>query len=62
MPSDRDIPRAVNEGKSILIAKPQSEASQAFRKLAEQLSGLEATEGTSAPGRTSLLRRIGRAS
>lgn len=62
VPSDRDIPRAVNEGKSILIAKPQSEASQAFRKLAEQLSGLEATEGTSAPGRTSLLRRIGRAS
>ena len=34
VPSDRDIPRAVNEGKPILIAKPQSEASVAFRQLA----------------------------
>ena len=34
VPSDRDIPRAVNEGKPILIAKPQSEASAAFRQLA----------------------------
>ncbi len=34
VPSDRDIPRAVNEGKPILIAKPQAEASVAFRELA----------------------------
>jgi pilus assembly protein CpaE len=34
VPSDRDIPRAVNEGKPIMIAKPQSEASIAFRNLA----------------------------
>jgi pilus assembly protein CpaE len=34
VPSDRDIPRAVNEGKPILMAKPQSEASVAFRALA----------------------------
>jgi pilus assembly protein CpaE len=34
VPSDRDIPRAVNEGKPILIASPQSEASVAFRQLA----------------------------
>jgi len=34
VPSDRDIPRAVNEGKSILTTKPQSEAAQAFRSLA----------------------------
>jgi pilus assembly protein CpaE len=34
VPSDRDIPRAVNEGKPILIAKPQAEASVAFRQLA----------------------------
>ena len=33
-PSDRDIPRAVNEGKPILIAKPQAEASVAYRQLA----------------------------
>jgi pilus assembly protein CpaE len=37
VPSDRDIPRAVNEGKPILIAKPQSEASVAFRHLAAGL-------------------------
>ncbi len=34
VPSDRDIPRAVNEGKPILTAKPQAEASVAFRQLA----------------------------
>ncbi len=34
VPSDRDIPRAVNEGKPIMVAKPQSEASVAFRNLA----------------------------
>jgi pilus assembly protein CpaE len=37
VPSDRDIPRAVNEGIPILIAKPQSEASIAFRELAASL-------------------------
>src|SRR6516165_5345358 len=34
VPSDRDIPRAVNEGKPILLAKPQSEAAVAYRQLA----------------------------
>jgi pilus assembly protein CpaE len=34
IPSDRDIPRAVNEGKPILVSRPQSEASAAFRQLA----------------------------
>jgi pilus assembly protein CpaE len=34
VPSDRDIPRAVNEGKPILTARPQAEASVAFRQLA----------------------------
>jgi pilus assembly protein CpaE len=34
VPSDRDIPRAVNEGKPVLIAKPQGEASVAYRQLA----------------------------
>jgi pilus assembly protein CpaE len=34
VPSDRDIPRAVNEGKPILMAKPQAEASVAYRQLA----------------------------
>ena len=34
IPSDREIPRAVNEGIPITIAKPASEAANAFRQLA----------------------------
>ena len=34
VPSDRDIPRSVNEGAPIVLAKPQSEAAEAFRQLA----------------------------
>jgi Flp pilus assembly CpaF family ATPase/MinD-like ATPase involved in chromosome partitioning or flagellar assembly len=34
IPDDPDIPRAVSEGKPILIAKPEAEASVAFRQLA----------------------------
>ncbi|HEX5469324.1 MAG TPA: P-loop NTPase [Gaiellaceae bacterium] len=34
IPSDRDIPRAVNEGTPILLSKPRSEAAKAFRALA----------------------------
>jgi pilus assembly protein CpaE len=34
VPSDRDISRAVNDGVPILTAKPESEASSAFRSLA----------------------------
>jgi pilus assembly protein CpaE len=61
VPSDRDIPRAVNEGKPILIAKPQSEASQAFRQLAQQLVRGEAAAPPAANRRASgsFLRRIG---
>jgi len=47
VPSDRDIPRAVNEGKSILTAKPQSEAAQAFRSLAAGYIQDERPAGTS---------------
>ena len=34
VPSDREIPRAVNEGVPIIVAKPASEAAVAFRQLA----------------------------
>jgi pilus assembly protein CpaE len=58
VPSDRDIPRAVNEGKTILTAKPQSEAAQAFRTLAAMV-----IQGDGAPiartVRGGLWRRIG---
>jgi pilus assembly protein CpaE len=34
VPSDREIPRAINEGVPIIVAQPKSEASDAFRSLA----------------------------
>jgi pilus assembly protein CpaE len=37
VPSDRDIPRSVNEGTPIVMSKPQSEAADAFRRLATSL-------------------------
>ncbi len=61
VPSDRDIPRAVNEGKSILSAKPQSEASQAYRRLADLIVRGDDAVATVArrPPRRSLFRRVG---
>jgi pilus assembly protein CpaE len=55
VPSDRDIPRALNEGLSILTAKPNSEASHAFRSLAALIS--EARPVRPAGGLRRLLRR-----
>jgi pilus assembly protein CpaE len=34
VPSDRDIPRSINEGMPIVLAKDRSEAARAFRRLA----------------------------
>jgi pilus assembly protein CpaE len=39
IPSDREIPRTVNEGIPIVIARPQSEPAEAFAKLADILAG-----------------------
>lgn len=39
IPSDREIPRTVNEGIPIVIARPQSEPAEAFHRLAELLAG-----------------------
>jgi MinD-like ATPase involved in chromosome partitioning or flagellar assembly len=36
IPSDREIPRSVNEGTPIVAAKPQSGAAKAFHKLADR--------------------------
>ena len=46
VPSDREIPRAVNEGVPITIALPQSEASQAFHGLAAFFVNAIATGAT----------------
>ena len=55
IPSDREIPRAVNEGQPILAARPSSDAAQGFRKL----SSLVLNAGVVAvPKRGSMLRRL----
>jgi pilus assembly protein CpaE len=39
IPSDREIPRTVNEGIPIVVARPQSEPAEAFGRLADILLG-----------------------
>jgi pilus assembly protein CpaE len=58
VPSDRDIPRAVNEGKPILIAKPQSEASVAYRQLASVLIQREVAAAAAVPDAPAGRRRL----
>jgi pilus assembly protein CpaE len=38
VPSDREIPRAINEGVPIVMSKPDSDAAQSFLKLADLVS------------------------
>jgi pilus assembly protein CpaE len=42
IPSDREIPRTVNEGIPIVVARPQSEPAEAFARLAALLMGAAA--------------------
>ena len=49
IPSDVEVPRAVNEGRPIVISKPDSAAAKAFRALADEFlrrEGHEAVEPT----------------
>jgi len=39
IPSDREIPRTVNEGIPIVVARPQSEPAEAFGRLANLIAG-----------------------
>ena len=39
IPSDREIPRTVNEGIPIVVARPQSEPAEAFGRLTDLLMG-----------------------
>jgi pilus assembly protein CpaE len=39
IPSDREIPRTVNEGIPIVVARPQSEPAEAFGRLTDLLRG-----------------------
>jgi MinD-like ATPase involved in chromosome partitioning or flagellar assembly len=44
IPSDREIPRSVNEGKPIVTAQERSEAARAFRDLVGYYSFVPAPE------------------
>jgi pilus assembly protein CpaE len=54
VPSDRDIPRSVNEGTPIVLANERSDAAKAFRALADLYMTKEAAKKN---GRGRLLRR-----
>ena len=56
VPSDRDIPRSLTDGAPIVLSKPQSEASEAFRRLATMLVAPESRPGG---GRSRLTRLVG---
>ena len=56
VPSDRDIPRSINEGNPVVRAKAKSEAARAFRALAAAYDGRAAAKKN---GRVRLLGRKG---
>lgn len=52
VPSDREIPRAVNEGAAIVLARPQSEPAQAFRALGNLIRDKQLATADPARGET----------
>jgi MinD-like ATPase involved in chromosome partitioning or flagellar assembly len=54
VPSDRDIPRSVNEGMPIVMSKERSEAASAFKQLAAMY---DPTSPATTNGRFHFLRR-----
>jgi pilus assembly protein CpaE len=60
VPSDRDIPSAVNSGIPVVVANARSEAARAFRSLAEMYAQADAAQAsTNGHKRRLLLRRKG---
>jgi pilus assembly protein CpaE len=59
VPSDREIPRAVNEGQPIVLAKPGSEAARSFSQLADRFGATKDGNGAGAGRRRSLFARKG---
>ncbi len=49
IPSDREIPRTVNEGIPIVVARPQSEPAEAFGRLTDLLMGESVTAAQPIP-------------
>jgi Flp pilus assembly CpaE family ATPase len=64
IPSDREIPRAVNEGVPITLSRPQSYAAASFHDLASLFTGGassgEAPPAPESPGRVGSLFRLRR--
>jgi pilus assembly protein CpaE len=60
VPSDREIPRAINEGVPIVTAKSHSDAAKAFRLLAQQYrtSHISSQNGVVGNDSNSSLRRL----
>jgi pilus assembly protein CpaE len=57
IPSDREIPRAVNEGQPILTARPHSDAAEGFRKLSTLIINAGAVPARKRSGLRRLLPR-----
>jgi len=53
IPSDREIPRSVNEGTPIVAAKPQSGAAKSFRTLADRYAKTPAPAPSPLPSSSS---------
>jgi pilus assembly protein CpaE len=57
VPSDRDIPRAVNSGQPLVLLKPRSDVAASFRSLAAMYSS--PAEGANSKRSRRLLRKKG---
>ncbi len=58
IPSDREIPRSINEGTPIVAAKPQSGAAKAFRALADRYAKTPAPKPAPLPSAPSGVRAL----
>src|SRR3954468_2870162 len=58
VPSDREIPRSINEGTPIVAAKPQSGAAKAFRALADRYAKTPAPKPAPLPSSPSGVRAL----
>jgi pilus assembly protein CpaE len=58
IPSDREIPRSINEGTPIVAAKQQSGAAKAFRELADRYAKTPAPKPAPLPSSTSGVRAL----
>jgi pilus assembly protein CpaE len=59
VPSDREIPRAVNEGVPIVQARPQSVPAEAFRELALMFASPSVLAGVASAGETAVATQSG---